>query len=79
MGTILVCLFAGAAVGIILACIVLSSRNIAKREARIILDKGKIDDMKRFEQISSVLAKSPGDLESSDLWHKLQELKDGGH
>jgi len=47
-----------------------------KKEAKKILEDGRIYDYKKFEQISKTLATTQNDLEAADLWKKLQDLKD---
>lgn len=50
-------------------------RSKAKAKARQILDAGHIDKPKEFAWVSEALAKTPNDLEATDLWKRLQNLK----
>ena len=51
-------------------------RSQAKGKAKQILELGHIDKPKEFAWISDALAKTPNDLEATDLWKRLQELKE---
>ncbi len=66
----------GIALAIPLAVLIVSSQDKAKKEAKKILETGRIDDSKKFEQVSKTLATTQNDLEAADLWKKLQDLKD---
>lgn len=60
---------------ILLAGGIVWSQSSAKKEAKKILALGKIENHKKFEQISKTLATTQNDLEAADLWKRLQELQ----
>lgn len=60
---------------ILLAGGIVWSQSSAKKEAKKILTLGKIENHKKFEQISKTLATTQNDLEAADLWKRLQELQ----
>ena len=60
---------------IALALSIMSVQSRAKVKAKKILAEGKVNDIGEFKRISDVLAHMPNDLEATDLWKRLQEIK----
>ena len=60
---------------IVCAGVVRLQNNLAKKQARSILLRGRIDDTENLGWAMGVLNKMSNDLEAADLWKKLQELK----
>ena len=73
---VIVLVLIGIALAFPLAGLIVFSQAKAKKEAQKILEVGRIDDPKKFKQISKTLATTQNDLEAADLWKKLQDLKD---
>ncbi len=73
---VIILVLIGIALAVPLAGLIVFSQAKAKKEAQKMLEAGRIDDPKKFAQISKVLATTQNDLEAADLWKKLQDLKD---
>ena len=63
-------------VAIPLAGVIVFTQAQAKKQAKKMLASGEVTNWKKFDRICSMLATTSDDLEATDLWHKLQDLKE---
>ncbi len=63
----------------IIFCLMESAGKKAKKKAREVLSGERTMSQEHIgwllDQLAASVKLSPGDLETADLWHKLQELK----
>ncbi len=69
-------IIAGIIIGILVMIGVIWSRREAKKEAKKILQIGRIEDYASFKRTMAILGHARNDLEATDLWEKLQALSE---
>ena len=72
---LIVYFFIGVGIAIILLIILLRGKASAKKTARQLLAKGKIEDFHELKRTMDLLANA-NDVESKYLWGKLQALNE---
>lgn len=73
---IIIALVLGVAIAFPVAFLVIFARSRAKKDAKKMLEIGKITDLKKAKSTLDILGKTDKDLEAADLWKKLNELYD---
>ena len=66
----------GIALVVIFAVLIAGNQGYSKAKAKKILKSGRIENIREFNVICETLSTMASDLEASDLWRKLQALKE---
>jgi len=75
IGLVILCFLFYLPLSLIFGVGVIATRSSAKKQARQALERGRINDMRKFNRVSNILAHTLNDLEAADLWKRLRELK----